>query len=358
MTTGEPVIEVIVPIDTLPCPGVPAAGWTEMAWGHTVGMLHLRILSPAALTADVVRALVDDPAVSGLTVTNAASKQPVGDLVTADVAREGANEVIDRLRALGVHRAGSIHIEPVHTWLSRAGFHAERRTPGSSADAIVWADVTQRSYEESELNWTYLSFMTLATVLAAIAIVLDSQILVIGAMVLGPEFGAIAALGVALVRRRFALLAFATRTLVLGFTVSIVLTTVLALIGRALGWLTIDDVTGPRPDTAFIYTPDKWSFIVAVIAAAGVLSITSAKVGGLSGVFISVTTVPAAGNVALGLAFGVGDAIWGSILQLILNLSGMALAGWATLAVRQIVWQRVTIRRAAALNRLWRKLIR
>jgi uncharacterized membrane protein len=61
----------------------------------------------------------------------------------------------------------------------------------------VWAEVAQRSYEETELNWTYLSFLTLATVIAAIAIVLDSQILVIGARVLGPEFGAIAALGVA-----------------------------------------------------------------------------------------------------------------------------------------------------------------
>ncbi len=48
------------------------------------------------------------------------------------------------------------------------------KTPGSSADAVVWAEVTQRSYEESELNWSYLTFLTLATVLAAIAIVVDS----------------------------------------------------------------------------------------------------------------------------------------------------------------------------------------
>jgi uncharacterized membrane protein len=59
----------------------------------------------------------------------------------------------------------------------------------------VWADVTQRAYEESEPNWTHLAFMTLATLLASIAIVVDSQTLVIGAMVLGPEFVAIAALG-------------------------------------------------------------------------------------------------------------------------------------------------------------------
>jgi len=328
------------------------------AWvtGQTVGMLHLRILAPSTLTQDVLGCLVDSPAVSGIAVTRDASVEPVGDLVVADVAREGANEIIDHLRALGVHQDGSIHIEPVRTWLSRTGFEAEQRTPGSSADAVVWADVAQRSYEETELNWTYLSFMTLATLLAAIAIVTDSQILVIGAMVLGPEFGAIAALGVALVRRRFALLARATRTLVVGFALSIAVTTVMALLARAVGWVTVDNVTGPRPGTDFIYSPDKWSFIVAVIAAAaGVLSITSAKMSGLSGVFISVTTVPAAGNVALGLAFGVGHEIWGSTLQLVVNIAGMAVAGWATLAFQQSVWARFSARRATVVNRLRRR---
>jgi uncharacterized hydrophobic protein (TIGR00271 family) len=229
---------------------------------------------------------------------------------------------------------------------SQSGFEAELETPGSSADAVVWTDVVQRSYQESELNWTYLSFMTLATALASIAIVLDSQILVIGAMVLGPEFGAIAALGVALVQKRRSLMALASRTLVVGFATAIVATTVLALVGRGLGWIILDDVVGPRPGTDFIYTPDKWSFVVAVIAAAaGVLSLTSAKVGGLSGVFISVTTVPAAGNIALGLAFGSGHEIWGSILQLLVNITGMAIAGWITLIIQRRLWSRVSIRR-------------
>ncbi|EHI43414.1 hypothetical protein OPAG_06691 [Rhodococcus opacus PD630] len=320
-------------------------------------MLHLRILTPTTLTDDVVDILEHDPAVSGLARMKGASLRPPGDVILADVAREAANDVIDRLRGIGLHRLGSIEIEPVRTWLSRSGFEAELATPGSSADSVVWADVAQRSYDETELNWTYLSFMTLATVIAGIAIVVDSQILVIGAMVLGPEFGAIAALGVALVRRRFVLLTVAVRTLLIGFTVAIVITTVLALLGRALGWITLHDVIGPRPGTAFIYTPDKWSFIVAVVAAAaGVLSLTSAKAGGLTGVFISVTTVPAAGNIALGAAFGVGSAIWGSTLQLLLNLSGMALAGWATLRLQQAVWSRISVRRAKALTRPHRML--
>ncbi|MEU8895342.1 DUF389 domain-containing protein [Nocardia sp. NPDC048505] len=320
-------------------------------------MLHIRVNAPKAMTDDVIQIFEADDAVTGLSVLRGASLKPSGDLILADVAREAANDVINRLRELGVHREGTIEVDEVRTWLSRSGFDAEVRTPGSSADAVVWADVTQRAYEETELNWTYLSFMTLATVIASIAIILDSQILVIGAMVLGPEFGAIAALGVALVRRRFTLFGLAARTLLVGFAVSISVTFVLALIGRGLGWITVDDVTGPRPSTAFIYTPDKWSFIVAVVAAmAGVLAMTSSKAAGMAGVFISVTTVPASGNIAMGAAFGVGEAIWGSTLQLVVNLSGMALAGWATLAVQQRVWTRMSIRRARSLHKPYRML--
>ena len=309
------------------------------------GVLLLRVCASHAVADDVVAHLEADPAVSALAVVPGASRKPPGDLITAEIPREAANQIVDRLRELGVHEAGSMHLDPVRTWVSRAGFTAERRTPGSSADAVVWAEVTQQAYSESELNWTYLSFMTMATVIASIAIVLDSQILVIGAMVLGPEFVAVAALGLGLVRARYSLCLLAARTLALGFTVAIGLTALATLAARALGWVVVEDLTGARPETAFIYTPDKWSFIVAVVAgAAGVLSLTSAKVGGLSGVFISVTTIPAAGNVALGLAFGVGHEIWGSSLQLVLNLTGMAVAGWATLAIQELVWSRVPVR--------------
>ena len=110
-------------------------------------MQHLRISTPTALTDKVVTVFTGDPAVSNLSMLRGASLHPAGDLVLADVAREATNEIIERLVALGVPQSGTIHVEPVTTWISEAGFHAERRTPGSSADAVVWADVTQRAYE-------------------------------------------------------------------------------------------------------------------------------------------------------------------------------------------------------------------
>jgi len=315
-------------------------------------VLRLEMSVPDHLVDDVLACLRAEHAVSTISRVEHGSLLPVGDLVTADIAREAVNAIVDRLRELGLHREGSLHVLAVPAWLSQEGYDAERHAPGASADAVVWTEVVQRAYEDSEPNFTYYSFMVLATTLAAIAIVLDSQILTIGAMVLGPEFGAIAALGVALVRSRWGLLRLSLRALVSGFVVAIVATTLLSLVGRALGWVSVGDLS-QRPETDFIYTPDKWSFIVAIIAAAaGVLSITSSKVGGLSGVFISVTTIPAAGNLALGLAFGVWDEVWGSGAQLLLNLAGMAVAGWVTLTVQQLVWRNVTERRLRALRRV------
>ena len=69
---------------------------------------------------------------------------------------------------------------------------------------------------------------------------------------------------------------------------------------------------------------------------------TSSKVGGLSGVFISVTTVPAAGNIALGIAIGDWAEVSGSAQQSLINLVGMAVAGALVLALQQAVWSRVS----------------
>jgi uncharacterized hydrophobic protein (TIGR00271 family) len=243
-------------------------------------------------------------------------------------------------------------MEAVDAAVSSAAERAEERAPGDGADAVVWEQVVRTTGADSALSASYLAFLTIATLLCGVAIINDSAVLLIGAMVLGPEFGAIAALGVGLVRRRWSLLTRSARTLTIGFAAAVAGATVFALVARALGWATAADLS-QRPETAFIYTPDKWSFIVAIIAAAaGVLSLTSSKVHGLSGVFISVTTIPAAGNVALGLAFGVWHEVWGSGAQLLLNLSGMAVAGWLTLAVQELVWRNLTLRRLRALRRV------
>jgi uncharacterized hydrophobic protein (TIGR00271 family) len=226
--------------------------------------------------------------------------------------------------------------------VSRAAEAAESAAPGDGTDAVVWEQVVRTTAAESALSVSYLAFLTIATLLAAVAIINDSAILTIGAMVLGPEFAPLAALAVAVVHRRHSIARHAAVTLVVGFVVAIALTAVAVLVGRALGWFGTELLDADRPETGFITSPDRWSLVVAVFAGiAGVLSLTSAKSGALVGVFISVTTVPAAADMGLSLALGGGVEFVRAATQLGINLAGILVAATVTLAVQKAVWRRV-----------------
>jgi uncharacterized hydrophobic protein (TIGR00271 family) len=258
------------------------------------------------------------------------------------VARESADGLVGALHELGIERDGGIAITTIDAASSSAAREAEDRAPGDGADAVVWEQVVRTVDADSRLSVSYLAFLTIATLLAAVAIVNDSAILVIGAMVLGPEFAPLAGLAVGLVHGRRRIARNAATTLVVGFVVAIGVTTLIALVGRWLGWYGTELLTADRPETGFITAPDRWSVVVAVLAGiAGVLSLTSAKSGALVGVFISVTTVPAAADMALSLALGGSAEFVRASTQLGINLAGILLAASATLALQKAAWHRM-----------------
>ena len=305
-------------------------------------LLQLRVTVPADRTAQVRDLFARDPGTAHLSVLPGVSVVPAGDLVIAEVARESADGLIDALQQLGVDKDGGIVLVSVDAAVSSSAHRAERRAPGDGADAVVWEQVVRTTDAESSLSASYLAFLTIATLLAAAAIINDSAVLLIGAMVLGPEFAPLAALAVAVVHRRPSIARRAAVSLGVGFAVAIAVTALAVLAGRALGWFGPEVLTVARPATGFITQPDRWSVLVAVLAGiAGVLSLTAAKSGALVGVFISVTTVPAAADMALGLALGSGEEFARAATQLGINLLGILAAALATLALQQALWRRV-----------------
>lgn len=303
-------------------------------------MLHLRVYCPAPLVDDAAALLNGDEKVTAVARIAGGSVRPPGDLLIATLPRTDATRIMVALAQLGVTREGTIEIAPIESWMSRRGLRVAERA-GDEADAVVWPEVIEQAYDNARATWGFFAFMIMATLIAAIAIFLDSQVLVIGAMVLGPEFGAVAALGIALVARRWHLLRSGISALVLGFGAAIAVTTLFTLLLRAMGWVTETMVDAPRPLTNFIYRPDKWSLIVAVVAGiAGMIALATQRSTTLAGVFISVTTIPAAGNAAVALAFGDWSEMLGSLAQLGINIAGMTVSGWLTIVVMgQLGWR-------------------
>ena len=297
-------------------------------------MTSLRLIVPVALVDAVLMFLRGLDAVTNVVHLPGAALEPVGDVVLCDVAREEVSLVVERLSALGLYREGSIALEAVDASVSLAAQTAMERAPGSPADAVLWEQVEQNVRESTDLSAAYVLFMAIATMIAAVGILTDSAVLIVGAMVVGPEFGPLAALCLAVVRRRPRVARESILALVVGFAVAIAASLTLTLIVRALDLAPSSAELADRSQTFFISHPDTYSVLVALLAGvAGMLSLQTAKSSALIGVLISVTTIPAAANVGVAAAYRDWGECQGAALQLAINLSMIVLAGVATLAV-------------------------
>lgn len=307
--------------------------------------MHLRIIVPADRTDRVCELLHTHEGTTNVVVFPQAAREPAGDVVLCDVAREAANDILAALGEMGIDRDGSIAVEHVDLSISDRANHAQEAAPGHADDAVVWAEFGSRVAEGSRLTWSYVTFLAIAVQIAAIGVLIDSPILIVGSMVLGPEFGPIAAICFGLLRREARRVVTASVTLVGGFVIAIAVTWFFAFVSHKMGWFDGSWLEGVGRETHFIVKPDRWSFVVAVLAgAAGMLSMTSDKSTTLVGVFISVTTVPAAGYIAVALAVAHWAEVTPSLLQLAINITGMILAGVSTLIVLRLVWGKARLR--------------
>jgi uncharacterized hydrophobic protein (TIGR00271 family) len=267
-------------------------------------VIHLRIVAPSYQAQHVLDLLGGIPSVCNLVYLERAARKPEGDVILCDVAREDTSVVVGDLRELSIDVEGSIAMEEVDSQISAAALRAEKAAPGAPSDAVVWEEVESRTSENVELSASFLAFMAVAMMIAAVGIVTDQLVLIIGAMVVGPEFGPLAALAVALVRRRMYLARRAALALVVGFPVAMLVTAAGVLAGEAVGWIEVTS-TSQLDEVDFIFQVGPLSFVVALLAgAAGMLSLVSAKSAALVGVFISVTTVPAAGFAVVAATVG------------------------------------------------------
>jgi uncharacterized hydrophobic protein (TIGR00271 family) len=301
-------------------------------------VIQLRIVAPSTLAGRVVEVLERAPSAYNVVHLEGAASKPRGDLILADAPREDASVILDELRALGVEAEGSVSVLNLEATVSERGRRAEELAAGSSADAVIWEEVEARTSESTELSVSFLSFMVLATLIAAVGILTDSIILIIGAMVVGPEFGPLAGFCTAIVTRRLALARRSFVALAVGFPLAIAASALLTLILRGADQAP-DSIT--HPETIFISDPNVYSVIVAALAGvAGLLSLTTAKSSALLGVLISVTTIPAAANVGVAAAYADWNEFGGALLQLVINLFTIMVAGTATLAVQRALFER------------------
>lgn len=311
-------------------------------------MVHVRIVVPGERSAQVLELLEGTPSATNLIFFAEAARKPPGDVILVDVARADVSLIVADLQESNIASEGSIAINEIDAEISAFSDTARAAASGSRGNSVLWEDVESKASDDVELSFMYLAFMTLACLIASVGLLLDSPILIVGAMIVGPDFGPIAGLSVGIAERHGDLAKRSLLALLIGFPVAIAITFGFVELVRLLDLTPDGYATGFHPFTRFIAHPDWFSLIVAVFAGvAGVLSLTSLKSGALVGVLVSVTTIPAAAYLAVAAAFRDGGEAMGALAQLGANLGGIFVAGAITLWIQRLLYERRRARHLA-----------
>jgi uncharacterized hydrophobic protein (TIGR00271 family) len=303
-------------------------------------MIHIRTVCPVDVTQQVVESLSSNPGILNLIVLEGVAVDPSGDAVQFDVIHAEANRVLADLRARGVARRGSIVLDDDTAALSDRVVEAEARAPRALGFTPIWELAEARIRSEGRYSPSWFLLLGIASLIAAIGIFTNSQILVVGAMIVGPEYAAIISVAHALQKRDPGRIRAGLRALLFGFGFAIVLSLVFSLVVRGFGWEPRAFSLGLRPVSNLINNPNVFSVVVAILAGVvGVVSLAEARSGTLIGVFISVTTVPAAADIGVSMAFGNWSEARGSFVQLLLNLVILIVVGAVGLRLQSWFWR-------------------
>jgi len=108
-------------------------------------MVHLRIIAPRDAAGHAAELLEASPSVCNVIVFEGAAREPDGDVILCDVAREDASVILSDLKELGLHEDGSIAMEAIDSSISEVSQEAENAAAGSPADAVIWEEVEART---------------------------------------------------------------------------------------------------------------------------------------------------------------------------------------------------------------------
>ena len=301
---------------------------------------HVRLVSAPDRTDVLLETLASDPGVSSLVVLPGASRRPGGDAVQFDVRPGSANTVFQQLKSFtGGHRK-AIAVEYVDATLGEPPDPPSRHFVVQRDLAPVWELVEARIRSVAVYATSFYILLAIAGLIGAVGILTNSQILIVAAMVVGPEYNAIigVALGLDKWTRRPVLRGLLA--LVAGFAAAVLLTLLFGLAIRWSGHTPELYSAGVRPVSDLINNPNLFSVVVAVLAGiVGVVSLTEARASALIGVFISVTTIPAAADIGLSLAYSSWSEARGSAFQLLLNVVLLIAVGAGALRLQRFIWR-------------------
>ena len=219
---------------------------------------HVRLVSAPDRTGGLLEALASDPGVSSLVVLPGAARRPGGDAVQFDVAARSANSVFRQLKAFQDGRSSTVAVEYVDATLGEEPTPASKHFLVQRDIAPVWELVEARIRSDAVYAPSFYILLAIAGLIGAVGILTNSQILIVGAMVVGPEYNAIIGVALGIDKRARRPVLRGLLALLVGFLAAIVVTLLFGLVIRWSGPRRRLYPAGVRP----VSRPDQQSGLV------------------------------------------------------------------------------------------------
>ena len=214
----------------------------------------------------------------------------------------------------------------------------EHRMSSPTQD-FAWVEVMGEARANARPIARYVALMSVAAAVAALGVVTENVILIVGAMAVSPDVLPICATCVGLVGRRFGLAGRAFLTLAVGLGLVAAISAIVAAVLDGTGILPGDFEIGAG-GLGTLATTDYSTVVVALAAGVAAMLSFETRAGVAVGVAISVTTIPA--SAYLGVAFAVDEfgRGAGALLVLAVNVTLLLASGSLTLAVQERLFAR------------------
>jgi uncharacterized hydrophobic protein (TIGR00271 family) len=269
------------------------------------------------------------------------SREPsgAGIVLEADLLPAVADQVMDVIREWEIDdgnylitRQEVIAPTPIHG-------------PISGGNEFAWIEVMGEARANARPLGRYLALMAVAAVLAAIGVITDSPILIVGAMAVSPDLLPICAACVGFVARRARLVRRALVTLLLGILLTWAVSAFVAWGLQALGILSADFQISEEGLHGLAHI-DYATVLVPLAAGVAAMLSFETRAASAVGVAISVTTIPASALFGVSLGLGEVSVSWEAAGVLGINVFLLLLSGTLTLAFQTFLSGRRVARAA------------
>lgn len=319
-------------------------------------MRVIQVITPSNKTEEVIELLEREEV--DFAVTDETSNREFGSVVTFPVETEEVEDMLDKLRGVGVEKEGYVNVLEAEAIVSDK--YEEKKEEekedkqDNDSERIARQELKATAEGLSRNTPNYIVFTIVSAIVATAGLILDSPSIVVGSMVIAPLIGPAMASSVGTVIKDDELFFQGVKSQFVGVGVSIFSATVFAAIARV--------VIAPELNLYVInqiaerINPGILSLAVALGAGiAGALSLTSGASAALVGVMIAVALIPPAATVGLGIAYLDFNIVLGSFILVLVNLLSINLAGLVTLWVkgyRPELWYEEDIAKKVTIQRI------